>query len=61
MRDSLGPSPTPDAVAKIVKLASKAEMDGHSEAHWNCRVHNAVLDLAIHNEHYQDKVDWMNW
>ncbi|KAI9755117.1 MAG: hypothetical protein M1815_005209 [Lichina confinis] len=60
MRDSLGPSPTPDAVAKIVKLASKAEMDGHSEAHWNCRVHNAVLDLAIHNEHYQDRVDWMN-
>ena len=60
-RDTLGPSPAPDAVAKIVELASKAEMDGHSEQHWNCRVHNAILDLAIDNEHYQDKVGWMDW
>ena len=42
-------------------LARQCEVDEHSEASWNGRVHTAMLDLSLYNDVYQGKVDFLNW
>lgn len=56
-----GPSPTPSQCAKVVWLAQRCEVRRCFEAQWNSSVHNYVLDLAIHNAGFREKVYFLNW
>lgn len=60
-RDKIGPAPSPIAVAKIVRLASRCAERGHSEASWNSRVHSTLFDLALDNDAYLGVLDFVNW
>lgn len=56
-----GPSPTPQQCAKAVRRAWQCEKNKCCEAAWNSGVHDFVLDLAIDNNEFRDKVGFVNW
>lgn len=60
-RDLYGPTPPAQAIAKILRLARQCEVDGHSEASWNGRIHTTLLDLALFNKQYDEIIDFLNW
>ncbi len=54
-------TPSPEAVARIIRLATEANDDGFAEPHWDCRVHTRVLEMALEHDTFMDRVDFLNW
>jgi hypothetical protein len=60
-RDTFGPSPSPEAVSRIIKRAVKCETRGVNEAAWFSLVHSELLALALENDTWEDEVDFVPW
>ncbi|KAF2458986.1 hypothetical protein BDY21DRAFT_198408 [Lineolata rhizophorae] len=56
----LGPCPSLDDVHDILKNSHKCNREGDCEASWNCRVHTPLLECALDNHTYEEKVDFKN-
>ncbi|KAF9629069.1 hypothetical protein BFW01_g10272 [Lasiodiplodia theobromae] len=59
-RPYYAPVVTRDALQKIVGVARECSNGKHCVADWNARVHLAVLDLALHNPSFTERICFMN-
>ncbi len=59
--DAFGPSPSPHVIDTIIKRASKCEDKGFDESAWFSHVHSDLLLLALENDTWEDKVDFVPW
>ncbi len=60
-RDTFGPSPSPLAVKRIVKRASRFQENGCSEPAWFSLVHSHLLTLALDNDFWDEAIDVVPW
>jgi hypothetical protein len=56
-----GPSPSPQQCKKAVRRACLCQLDDQSEPAWNSSVHDFILDLAIDNDEFSQKLYFLNW
>ncbi|KAH7261572.1 hypothetical protein BKA59DRAFT_539321 [Fusarium tricinctum] len=46
-RDSIGHTPSPDAVSRVLAAAAECSSNSHPEVNWNMEVHQPVLSMAL--------------
>jgi hypothetical protein len=46
-RDSIGHTPSPDAVSRVLAAAAECSSNSHPEVNWNMEVHQPLLSMAL--------------